>query len=84
MQDISSRLKRTALFYRFRFAARYPSHEASKWLDHSKEHSHDIDDLHSPDGDFHHGFNSGVLAAARMFKEQADVVHPVSNVSLFL
>lgn len=25
------------------------------------------------DGDFHHGFNSGVLAAARMFKDHAEV-----------
>jgi hypothetical protein len=54
---------------------RYPSHEASKWLDHSKEHSGDIDNLHSADADYHHGFNSGVLAATRLFKEQADVEH---------
>ncbi|KAL7541443.1 hypothetical protein ACHAXR_010936, partial [Thalassiosira sp. AJA248-18] len=54
---------------------RYPSHEASKWLDNSKEHSCDIDNLHSPDGDYHHGFNSGVLAATRLFREQADVEH---------
>ncbi|KAL9184421.1 hypothetical protein ACHAXT_002507 [Thalassiosira profunda] len=52
---------------------RYPSHEASKWLDHSKEHSHDIEDLHSGDADYFHGFNSGVLAASRMFKEHAEV-----------
>lgn len=25
------------------------------------------------DGDFHHGFNSGVLAAARMFKDHAEI-----------
>ena len=58
--------------------ARYPSHQVSKWLDSSKEHSRDIDNLHSVDGDFHHGFNSGVLAASRMFKDHADVSH-VSN-----
>ena len=52
---------------------RYPSHEASKWLDNSKEHSDDIDNLRGMNGDFHHGFNSGMLAASRMFKEQADV-----------
>ncbi|KAL7490998.1 hypothetical protein ACHAWT_000476 [Skeletonema menzelii] len=57
---------------------RYPSHQVSKWLDSSKEHSRDIDNLHSVDGDFHHGFNSGVLAASRMFKDHADVSH-VSN-----
>ena len=52
---------------------RYPAHEVSKWLDHSEEHSTDIDNLHGTDGDFHHGFNSGVLAASRMFKDHADV-----------
>jgi hypothetical protein len=59
--------------------ARYPSHKASKWLDSSKEHSRDIDNLHSTDGDFHHGFNSGVLAASRMFKDHADVSHVDSD-----
>ncbi len=53
--------------------ARYPAHEVSKWLDRSEEHSTDIDNLHGTDGDFHHGFNSGVLAASRMFKDHADV-----------
>lgn len=57
------------------WSARYPSHEASKWLDKSEEHSKDIDNLRSTDGDFHHGFNSGMLAAARLFKEHADVNH---------
>ena len=63
------------------FTARYPSHQVSKWLDSSKEHSVDIDNLHSVDGDFHHGFNSGVLAASRMFKDHADVSH-ISNDSV--
>ena len=62
-------------------SARYPSHEASKWLDHSKEHSHDIEDLHSGDADYFHGFNSGVLAASRMFKEHAEVANVDSDVS---
>ena len=52
--------------------ARFPTHPASKWLDHSKDHKDEIDKLHSMDGDFHHGFNSGVLAAARMFKDHAE------------
>jgi hypothetical protein len=59
----------------FASTARYPSHQVSKWLDSSKEHSRDIDNLHSADGDFHHGFNSGVLAASRLFKDHADVSH---------
>jgi hypothetical protein len=52
--------------------ARFPTHPASKWLDHSKDHKDDIGKLHSMDGDFHHGFNSGLLAAARMFKDHAE------------
>lgn len=65
------------------FIARYPSHAASKWLDSSEEHRGDIDNLHSNDGDFHHGFNSGVLAATRMLKECADVEDLQSDVSFF-
>ncbi|KAL7518069.1 hypothetical protein ACHAWX_002927 [Stephanocyclus meneghinianus] len=52
---------------------RFPTHDASKWLDHSKEHKSDIEKLRSIDGDFYHGFNSGVLAASRMFREHADL-----------
>jgi hypothetical protein len=53
--------------------ARFPTHPASKWLDHSKDHKDEINKLQGMDGDFHHGFNSGVLAAARMFKDHAEV-----------
>eukprot|EP00804_Cyclotella_cryptica_P014172 CCRYP_005599-RA/>CCRYP_005599-RA protein AED:0.32 eAED:0.32 QI:71/1/1/1/1/1/3/427/169 len=56
-----------------RYRTRFPTHAASKWLDHSKEHKSDIEKLHSIDGDFHHGFNSGVLAASRMFRDHADL-----------
>ena len=52
--------------------ARFPTHAASKWLDHSEEHKNDIEKLRSMDGDFHHGFNSGMLAAARLFKDHAE------------
>lgn len=31
--------------------------------------------LRTAEADFHHGFHSGVLAAARMFKEQSDILH---------
>eukprot|EP00956_Cyclotella_meneghiniana_P009048 scaffold12414_cov84-Cyclotella_meneghiniana.AAC.9 len=55
------------------FIARFPTHPASKWLDHSEKHKDEIDKLHSMDGDFHHGFNSGVLAAARMFKDHTEI-----------
>eukprot|EP00567_Pseudictyota_dubia_P014053 CAMPEP_0197436314 /NCGR_PEP_ID=MMETSP1175-20131217/3780_1 /TAXON_ID=1003142 /ORGANISM="Triceratium dubium, Strain CCMP147" /LENGTH=182 /DNA_ID=CAMNT_0042965571 /DNA_START=164 /DNA_END=712 /DNA_ORIENTATION=+ len=54
---------------------RYPNHEASKRIEKSEEHREAISKLRGTDGDFHHGFNSGLLAAARMFKEHADVKH---------
>jgi hypothetical protein len=52
---------------------RYPNHKESKRID--EEHKEEIEKLRSEDGDFHHGFNTGLLAAARMFREKADVVH---------
>jgi hypothetical protein len=54
-------------------APRFPTHPASKWLDHSKDHKDEINKLQGMDGDFYHGFNSGVLAAARMFKDHAEI-----------
>ncbi|KAL3917751.1 MAG: hypothetical protein SGILL_004562 [Bacillariaceae sp.] len=56
-----------------KFRYRYPNHEASARID--KEHKELIQHLRSEDGDYHHGFNSGVLAASRMFASQADVLH---------
>ena len=56
-----------------KFRYRYPNHEASSRID--KEHKEMIQNLRSDDGDYHHGFNSGVLAATRMFAAQADVLH---------
>jgi hypothetical protein len=52
---------------------RYPNHKESKRID--EEHKEEIEKLRSEDGDFHHGFNTGLLAAARMFREKADVLH---------
>jgi hypothetical protein len=52
---------------------RYPNHEASERID--KEHKEDIEKLRGDDGDFYHGFNTGVLAAARMFNDKADILH---------
>ena len=62
-----------------KFRYRYPNHEASARID--KEHKEMIQDLRSDDGDFHHGFNSGVLAASRMFATQADVLH-INDIAL--
>jgi hypothetical protein len=58
--------------------SRFPNHAASKRIETSEEHHESISKLRSKDGDFHHGFNSGLLAAARMFKDHADIAH-VSN-----
>ena len=55
------------------FTDRYPNHEASQRID--EEYKEEIEKLRGDDGDFHHGFNSGVLAAVRMFKEKADILH---------
>lgn len=52
---------------------RYPNHKESKRID--QQHKAEIEKLRSEDGDFHHGFNTGLLAAARMFKDKADVAH---------
>ncbi|KAL7462923.1 hypothetical protein ACHAXS_003292 [Conticribra weissflogii] len=52
---------------------RYPAHKVSNWLDKSDEHSDDIKALKGSNGDYHHGFNSGLLAASRMFKEHVDI-----------
>jgi len=54
---------------------RYPSHEARKRIETSDDHREDLDKLKTQEADCHHGFHSGVLAAARMFKEQSDVLH---------
>jgi hypothetical protein len=54
---------------------RYPNHEASKRLEASEDHREELEKLRSPDGDYFHGFHSGVLAAAKMFQEHADILH---------
>lgn len=64
--------------------ARYPNHDASKRIQKSEEHREDLDLLKSDDADYHHGFHAGVLAAARMFKEHAEVIDVASNDVRFL
>ena len=54
---------------------RFPNHDASKRIQESEEHREDLDLLKSNDADYHHGFQAGVLAAARMFKEHSDILH---------
>ena len=57
----------------FRYTARYPIHSERKRIE--KDHAGELAKLHTADGDFFHGTHAGVLATARMFKEQADVLH---------
>lgn len=57
----------------FLLADRFPNHEACSRID--SEHAGEIEKLRGEDGDFHHGFNSGLLAATRLFKEKADILH---------
>lgn len=53
--------------------ARYPNHSERKRIE--TEHKEELTKLHTPDGDYYHGLNSGCLAAARLFAQQADVLH---------
>jgi hypothetical protein len=57
----------------FHDSDRYPNHEASHRID--QEFKNEIEQLRGQDGDFFHGYNSGVLAAARLFRKQADILH---------
>jgi hypothetical protein len=52
---------------------RYPNHPDSKRID--TEYKKDIEKLRGGDGDYFHGFNTGLLAAARLFKELADCLN---------
>lgn len=61
------------LFFHYFVPDRHHNHEACDRID--NEYQEEIEKLRSNDGDFHHGFNSGVLAAVRMFKKKADILH---------
>jgi len=52
---------------------RYPNHDARKRIE--EEHKEELEKLMTADGDYFHGMHSGFLAASRMFKQQADVLH---------
>ena len=56
-------------------AGRYPNHAVSKRLEASERHMREIRKLRTNDGDYYHGFHSGVLASARLFKDHADILH---------
>lgn len=52
---------------------RHPNHKERKRIE--KQHSDELSKLHTADGDYFHGMNSGCLAAARLFQQQADILH---------
>jgi hypothetical protein len=56
-------------------SARFPNHDVSKRIEQSEEHREDLELLRTNDADYHHGFQAGVLASARMFKEHSDILH---------
>jgi hypothetical protein len=52
---------------------RYPNHESSKKIERSVSHREELKKLKTNDCDFHHGFNCGVLATSRLFKQISDI-----------
>lgn len=52
---------------------RYPLHGETKRIE--LEQSEELKKLQTNDADFHHGVHAGLLAASRMFKKQADILH---------
>lgn len=58
-------------------SGRFPLHEDRKRIE--RQHSNEIEKLHTNDGDYHHGIHSGILAASRMFKKHADIVEHIED-----
>jgi hypothetical protein len=38
-----------------------------------RKYSNEIEELRGPNGDYHHGMHTGLLAASRMFKEFSNI-----------
>ena len=62
-----------------KYRTRFPTKTASKRIE--NERREDVSKLKGIDGDFHHGFNSAMLAASRLFKEYASVPNLDDNFS---
>ena len=58
---------------------RYPTHPTSKFMESSESHRAELQKLKSNECDFHHGFNFGVLASSRLFKNISDIVQNVEE-----
>ncbi len=58
---------------------RYPNHESSRKIENSDSHHDELEKLKTNDCDFHHGFNCGVLATSRLFKQISDISHVINE-----
>jgi len=55
--------------------SRYPNHQSRYRIEKADEHKDEIEKLKTTESDYYHGMHAGLLAAARLFKEQADILH---------
>ena len=55
--------------------SRFPNHQARKRIEADEQHSEELEKLNSAEADYFHGIHSGILAAARVFEKQADILH---------
>mmetsp|Transcript_31619 Transcript_31619/g.46047 ORF Transcript_31619/g.46047 Transcript_31619/m.46047 type:complete len:164 (-) Transcript_31619:246-737(-) len=58
---------------------RFPTSEHSKRLESDENHAEAIAKLRGNDGDYHHGFHSGLLAASRLFRESMKGVRELNS-----
>lgn len=54
---------------------RFPNSDARKRIEADMGHSEELQKLSAPEADYFHGIHSGILAAARVFEKQADILH---------
>ena len=59
--------------------SRYPNHTSRKRIEQSEQHQEELEKLKTPEADFYHGMHTGLLAAARLFQQQADILHILDN-----
>jgi hypothetical protein len=55
--------------------SRFPNHPARKRIEGDEQHAEELQKLTTSEADYFHGIHSGILAAARVFEKQADILH---------
>lgn len=55
--------------------SRYPNHSSRKRIEQAEHHQEELEKLKLPEADYYHGIHTGMLAAARLFQQQADILH---------